>query len=420
MRHLRHNKQPVNHSYPDFEGNTSLSDFFRRREVWIAAAVQVVLSVFLAHGYDFRVEYVAGRNIVEGLSPYMGGVLSGWMTLGYGSQVQGIGETPLWPMYLGLCYFLSSGQPVGFNFLSKIPILLANVSLAYFSYLKGAKGWRFFLLNIYLIITSVTWGKPDNLATLLGVLALVAADSATSSALLLSTSLMIKPLAVAILPAFVLRLRSEPIRWRAIFLIETVVVSAGMFLGPFTVLRWPIETVTAGFPTWFGHAGALSLFSLVVIETGTEQLPSTLWWAGYLVFFGMLVMIAYAMIRKTQNTLQYALLSAAVFFTLRSWNSEQNLVIILTLLILLRGELPSRWLWFIPMMFALANNAVLPQVYLLMPSIVDELNHLYAPFDAYLLWLKFFLSLAWMAVLWFNCYALWWNGKGSPHGQIHT
>lgn len=382
-------------------------DFFRRRDVWIATAIQVALSLFLAHGFDFRVEYVAGRNIVNGISPYSGGILSGWMTLGYGSQVQGIGETPLWAMYMGLCYFLSAGQPFVFNFLSKIPIIAANVALAYFAYSKGVRGWRFFLFNIYLIVVSVTWGKPDNLATLLAVVALIATDSATSSAFLLSTSLMIKPLAVAILPAFFSRLRTRPIQWRARFIVEAALFSAGMFLAPFIIYGWPIGEIISGFPTWFSHAGALSPFNFVAIETGTEQLPSNLWWTGYLVAVGIFVLIAYAMIRKPQNTLRYALFSAAVFFTLRSWNSEQNLVMILVLFILLNGELPSRWLWIIPMLFALANNAVQQQFYLLMPTIVDKLNDLYAPFGIYRLWLKFFLSLVWLVVLWLNVTALY-------------
>jgi hypothetical protein len=389
-----------------------LPDFFRRRDVWIATAIQVTLSVFLAHGFDFRVEYVAGRNIVNGISPYSGGILSGWMTLGYGSQVQGIGETPLWAIYMGLCYFLSGGQPFLFNFLSKIPIVAANVALAYFAYAKGVRGWRFFLFNIYLIAISVTWGKPDNLATLLVVVALVATDSATSSAFLLSTSLMIKPLGVAILPAFFLRLRARSIQWGARFIVEAVLFSAGIFLAPFIIYGWSIGRLTYGFPTWFNHAGALSPFNFVSIETRTEQLPSNLWWIGYLVLVGTCVLIAYAMIRKPQNTLRYALFSAAVFFTLRPWNSEQNLVMILVLFILLSGELPSRWLWIVPMMFALANNAVQQQFYLLMPTIIDKLNDLYAPFEIYRLWLKFLLSLVWMTVLWFNVTALY-KRKGS-------
>jgi hypothetical protein len=388
-------------------------DFFRRRDVWITTAIQVALSVFLAHGFDFRVEYVAGRNIMNGISPYSGGILSGWMTLGYGSQVQGLGETPLWAMYMGLCYLLSAGQPFLFNFLSKIPIVAANVALAHFAYSKGLRGWRFFLFNIYLIVISVTWGKPDNLATLLAVVALVATDSATSSAFLLSTSLMIKPLGVAILPAFFSQLRTRPIQWGARFIVEAALFSTGMFLAPFIIYGWSIGKVTSGFPTWFNHAGALSLFNFVSIETRTEQLPSNLWWTGYLVLVGTFVLIAYAMTHKPQNTLRYALFSAAVFFTLRSWNSEQNLVMILALFILLSGELPSRWLWVIPMLFALANNAVQQQFYLLMPTIVDKLNDLYAPFEIYRLWLKFFLSLVWLIVLWLNVTALY-KREGSP------
>ncbi len=179
--------------------NVSILEFFKRRDVWIAVALQVILSVFLAHGYDFRVGYVAGRNIANGISPYLGGTLSGWMALGYGPQVQGIGETPFWALYLGFCFLLSAGEVFLFNFLSKIPIIAANVLLAYLTFSKGLRGWRFFLLNVFLIAITVTWGKPDNVATVLAILA-VTTDSAGSSALFLSTSLMIKPLALAILP----------------------------------------------------------------------------------------------------------------------------------------------------------------------------------------------------------------------------
>lgn len=91
---------------------------------------------------------------------------------------------------------------------------------------------------------------------------------------------------------------------------------------------------------------------------------------------------------------------------MRPWNSEQNLVIVLTLIILLREELPSIWLWVVPMLFAIVNNSLQQQLYLLRPTIIDELNRLYAPADILRLWLKFFLSLAWLAVLWFNVVSL--------------
>jgi len=381
--------------------NNSLLTFIGSRNVLAAIAVQLASSSFLAHGYDFRVEYVAGRNIVNGISPYLGGSVSGWLTLGYGTQVQGIGETPIWALYLGLCYFLGSGQPFIFNFLSKIPIVAANVGLAYFAYSRGLTGWRFFLFNFYLIATSVTWGKPDNLATILAILALVATESATNSALLLSTSCMIKPLAVAILPAFFLRMRTESSRWNIKFILGSITISAILFLGPFVIFGWPIETVTGGFAAWFRHAGALSPLNIIKVGYGTEELPAGLWWLGYLAPLGILLLTAYAIVRAPQNRLSYALLSSTVFFTLRPWNSEQNLVIILALFLLLKGEL-SMWLWTIPTIFAIANNSLQVQLYLVWPTIVDELNGLYAPFDNYRLWLRFILSLAWLVVLWFN------------------
>ncbi len=175
-----------------------------------------------------------------------------------------------------------------------------------------------------------------------------------------------------------------------------------MFLIPFAVLGWPIVTVTNGFFSWFGHAGALSFFNFVPLATGAEQLPSNLWWTGYLAPVGILLLVAYGMIRKQEDTLRYALLSAAVFFTLRSWNSEQNLVILFALFVLLRGDLPSRWLWIVPMCFAVANSALQAQLYLLMPTIIDELSRFYAPFDMYRLWLMFFISLVWLGVLWIS------------------
>lgn len=345
---------------------------------------------------------MAGRNIVGGVSPYLGGSVSGWMASGYGSEVQGIGETPLWALYLGLCYFLSAGQPFIFNLLSKMPIVAANVSLAYFAFAKRARGWRFYLFNIYLLVTTVTWGKPDNLATLLAVLALVATDSTSSSAILLSISFMIKPLALVILPAFYSPFKAKSSLCKMKFTIETLVLSAGIFLAPFLIFRWPIKTVTDGFTNWFNQSGALSPLSILTMETGKKQLPAGLWWVGYAVIFGTLALIAYAIMRKPQNTLQFALLSSAVFFTMRPWNSEPNILILLTLFILLKRELPSRWLWVIPMMFAVANSAVQQQFYLLVPTIVAQLSAFYAPFEVYRQWLMVILSIVWVMVLWFN------------------
>lgn len=243
------------------------------------------------------VSYVAGRNIVTGASPYMGGTVSGWMTEGYGPHVQGIGETPAWALYLGLSYFLSGGQVFTFNFLSKLPIIGANVALGYFAYSRGARGWRFYFLNMFLILTSATWGQPDNLATYLAMLALISSDSAITSALLLSSSLMIKPLAVAILPAYFGGLGLKSRFWMIQFILGTIMMSSVLFLCPFFVLGWPLETVISGIFNWFSPVGGLSVFNAVQIVYGTTILPTSISWVAYLLPLSILLLTAFAVRR---------------------------------------------------------------------------------------------------------------------------
>ncbi|MEM4288203.1 MAG: hypothetical protein QXV97_05290, partial [Candidatus Caldarchaeum sp.] len=101
--------------------------YVKSREVLCSILLQLGLAVFLAHGYDFRVNYVAGRNVVLGRSPYVGGVVEGVLAEGYGSHVQGLGETPLWALYTGLAYSLSSSSLFFFNTLLKIPVIAANI-----------------------------------------------------------------------------------------------------------------------------------------------------------------------------------------------------------------------------------------------------------------------------------------------------
>jgi hypothetical protein len=95
-------------------------------------------------------------------------------------------------------------------------------------------------------------------------------------------------------------------------------------------------------------------------------------------------------------------LSASLFFTLRPWTSEQNLIIALTLFILIHGRIPSKWLWAIPFVFAFANNSPQQELFLLWPGIVSALDLLYRPVNTYRLWLKFLLASAWLVALWAN------------------
>jgi len=373
----------------------------RKRPVILSVAIQLALAPFLAHGYDFRVSYVAGRNIASGLSPYFGGELLGMFAEGYGPHIQGLGETPLWALYLGLCYLLSAGQPFLFNLLTKLPIIAANLALAYALYSRGAEGWRFFLLNPFLLTVSTTWGKADNVATLLVVVALVGLSSTLRSASTLAASVMVKPLAVAVMPAFIGALRPKPSR-AAYYILAFAVISACLFIAPFTLLGWPVSTLVEGLPNWLRPAGGLSPLNVVEPLLGRATLPPSLSWLGYLAPITLLLLTAYAAIRppaSQRQVLGLALLSASLFFSFRPWVSEQNLVLPLTLFLLL-GRFPTRLLWVVPLLFMLTNNSLQQQLYLLRPTIVEELYRLDGLIGPFRLWLRFSLSLAWLAVLW--------------------
>lgn len=46
----------------------------KRREILASLLIQLAITPFLAQGYDFRVNVVAGRNVVSGISPCEGGL----------------------------------------------------------------------------------------------------------------------------------------------------------------------------------------------------------------------------------------------------------------------------------------------------------------------------------------------------------
>ena len=366
----------------------------KTREVFFSLALQAGVGAFLAHGYDFRVSYVAGRNVASGLSPYEGGLVEGVLAEGYGGHVQGIGETPLWPLYLGIAYVLSGGQILLFNLVLKIPIILANILLA-FTMLRLGRDGRYFLYNPFPLLVSVAWGKPDNIAALLAVTALTA-TSPLRSPLAAAASLMVKPLTVTVAPAYLARHRHS-----VVSIASAVVFSAALFILPFTALGWRLDTLLNGLSNWLKPAGGISPFNLVeaVYGFGYYTLPKGLEWVGLLAPASILLLAVLALLippKSLEGVFRLGLLSSSLFLSLRPWVSEQNLLIIHVFHILVCGKLPKT-LWAIPLSFAAANLAIPQTLFLIRPSIINELYLLDNPIR---LWLKFFLAATWLAALW--------------------
>jgi hypothetical protein len=367
----------------------------KAREFLLPLALQFGVGALLAHGYDFRVSYVAGRNVASGLSPYEGGLVEGFLASGYGGYVQGIGETPLWPLYLGMAYLLSGGQIFLFNLFLKTPIVLANLVLAFLMFRLGRDG-RYFLYNPFLLLVSVAWGKPDNIAALLAVTALTAYGPIRSP-LSAAASLMVKPLTITAAPAYLARHRQSFTRIAA-----ATALTAAMFFSPFIALGWSLETPLNGLSNWIKPAGGISPFNLVeaVYGFGSYTLPDGLELIGMLSPASILLLVIFALYyppKSLEGVFRLGLLSSSLFLSLRPWVSEQNLLIIHVFLILVCGRLPNTSLWTIPLAFAAANLAIPQTLYLVRPTIIDELYLLDNPIR---LWLKFILAATWLAALW--------------------
>ena len=97
-----------------------------------------------------------------------------------------IGYPPPWPLVLGLLYLLTYATTHNFllyNLAIKIPIIIANICLAYLVrdilLKQGAnpdisrKAWLFLLFNPFLLYFTTAWGQFDSLVALLTLAALV-------------------------------------------------------------------------------------------------------------------------------------------------------------------------------------------------------------------------------------------------------
>ncbi|MCS7095002.1 MAG: hypothetical protein NZ988_04250, partial [Thaumarchaeota archaeon] len=284
------------------------------------------LVVFLGHGYDLLVSYVAARNVAHGLSPYEGG---SYPNPSYPSEIQGIGETPLWPLFLSMVYSLSAGDTFLFNALSKIPIIISLFVLYFLAKRSKLEHEDFYLLNAFVLMTTVAWGKPDVLATTLFLLALLNVRRASLSVFLLAVSLNFKPLALGAVPAFV---AYYGLRRGLTFAAALVALSSMIFFAPFVLLGWSASTPVTGTINWLADAGGLSPLNILEYFYGWSYAGINphgfvvgVPWISAVVLSSALISLKNP--RDFRSLAWLSLLGSTVFLVLRPKVSEQNLIL---------------------------------------------------------------------------------------------
>ncbi len=155
-------------------------------------------------------------------------------------------------------------------------------------------------------------------------------------------------------------------------------------------------------------AGGMTIFNLAEIFIGTAFLPAGLWFLGYLWVPALLLsyLFFYQHSPKTPvETFQAGVALTLIFFLTRSWLSEPNFNLIIPLALV---AFPFRklsfvdfaFLWVLPLVFMVLNNAIAQQFFLVSPTITTTLAQVDVYFGSWRLWGRFLVALVFQVFAW--------------------
>jgi hypothetical protein len=182
----------------------------------------------------------------------------------------------------------------------------------------------------------------------------------------------------------------------------------GLAVLPFNLLGWMAPTSPGQVTSYFRMADSMTLFNLVEVIQNTAVLPAGLEFFGYLWIPALLIgyYLVYRNPPKSMPELaEKAVVLLLIFFLTRTWLSEPNinLIISLALIALASKEMNFRnfaFLWVIPLVFMFLNTSVQQLFFLISPSIIPDLAQLDQSIRLWRLIGKFVLVLVWQVFAW--------------------
>lgn len=391
--------------------------------VLLSIAIQVPLAIFLGHYYDQRSFLDAGYLVSAGLNPYQPHLITIFSNPDLIGINPIIGYPPLWPLLLGLIYRLTYNITPNiflYNFATKIPVIASNIGLAYVAkYVMQQSGepekkirftWLFLLFNPFILLTTAAWGEFDTLIALLCIASLYFLSKCMvgKSSLLLSLSLVLKPIALPLVGLPFLCYPTQKLKKTAIYLSIAVLVLLALWFVPFYSLRWMVPSSNFQLTSYFRMAGGMTLFNIVEIFTDTANLPASLGFLGYL-WIPALLIGYYFVCRNPPKTfnelLKAGLALLLIFFLTRTWISEPNLnlVISFALLALTVKEWNFRnfaFLWVFPLIFLFLNTSFAQLFFLVSPSIIPTLAQIDLQIRFWRLIARFLIVVIWQVFAW--------------------
>ena len=387
--------------------------------VVLSVLVQVPLAIFLGHYYDQRSFLDTGYLVSIGLNPYKSHLITVFTS---NSALMGpnpiIGYPPPWPMLLGLIYRLSfniTPNLLLYNFATKIPIIAANIGLAYVaaaviqrigaSNQKVRAAWLFLLFNPFTLLTTAAWGEYDTLIALLCVASLYFLSKCMvgKSSILLSLSLVLKPISLPLIGLPLLCSQTGKVKKFIITLSVAFLMLLALWFLPFYLLGWIVPSSDFQFTAYFRMAGGLTVFNAFELLTNTAAIPASLWFLGY-IWIPALIVGYYFIYRNPPKSTVEVVRAAAVlmliFFLTRSWLSEPNLNLLFPLILIAFSfdRISSRLLhlaWIIPLAFMFFNWSIPQLLFLIYPQIMTNITAFDVQFGTARFVARFLVTILW-------------------------
>ena len=388
--------------------------------VVLSVLIQIPLAVFLGHYYDQRSFIDTGYLVSSGLNPYIPHVITIFSNPALMGVNPIIGYPPLWPLLLGAIYRLTYNLTPNiflYNFAIKIPVIASNIALAYVTKTimqslnmppkRVQFAWLFLLFNPFTLLTTTAWGEFDTLIAVLCVVSLylLSKGRAVKSSILLSLSIVLKPISLPLIGLPLLFSTPNNRRKNLLYILISSAIVVLLWFLLFNLLSWMVPSSPSQATSYFKMAGGITLFNVVEIFQKTATIPAGLEFLGYL-WIPALIIGYLIVIRNPPKTMPKLIESAVfllfIFFLTRTWLSEPNINILLPLFLILfgSGKINLRTLnlaWIIPFAFLFLNYAVPQLFFLVYPPIMPAM----ATFDTQFGTARFIARFA-ITVLWYT------------------
>jgi hypothetical protein len=402
----------------------------------VSLSLQLVLGLLFGHAYDERIFMATGYLVATGQDPYIPQNLTAVFHNPAFQGMTSIGYPPTWPLVLGIIYSISYAlfhNLLIYNLVTKLPIIIANLGLAYLVRdtlnHQGAnpevsrKAWIFLLFNPFLLYFSVAWGQVDSLVALLTLASLVLLNQQklVISSILLALAISIKPTPIPVVLVGLVYLWGAPWQRLVRYLVSFTVSIFILCILPFIIMNWDASPILLHWNAHFTVGGGMSWMTFYELTSNSYLLPGLWWLLGVAWLPAVLVGVLWIKSGKRDfiGLLKQSLALILIFFLTRTWTSEQNLILILPIVLILTSleELPKICLtatWVLPLIFTVFNTSPPQLLFPILPGLMEQLLQMMDVYRSGRLIVRTMVVIPWQIFGWWMVILCLRKPKSSP------